>query len=338
MVLLNLCQGCYLVKQAYYQNNLINSRKPIDEILHSNTIDKKTHHKLKLLKKILIFAKNNGLNTENAYGYYVSNNSDHVSFIVGAAKINRLKSKQWWFPIVGSVPYLGFFNKNDRDIKATQLKSEGLDIYKGRAGAFSSLGYFEDPIYSSMLNRSDENFVQLIFHELVHRTIWDKGSVGFNENLAEFIADKLLEKFSKFHNLSYSYELPRNRIKRKTKLYNFLKHLKEDLQKLYDQYPEEIPPLQTKLFLTKRQKIIELLKEKYYNPSRTSFDKMVLQKTWNNAIILASSLYLPDQDSFFKAYSCQGESIKNLIMALKNKLNEFEESFEALNKICQKPN
>jgi len=105
-----------------------------------------------------------------------------------------LESITWWFPIVGRVPYLGYFSKADRDSKASELRTEGYDVYETGVGAYSSLGWFDDPIYSPMLRRSEADFAHLIFHELTHRTLWIRGSVEFNENLAEYAADFLLEK------------------------------------------------------------------------------------------------------------------------------------------------
>src|SRR5690606_18969091 len=108
---------------------------------------------------------------------------------------DRLEFVTWWFPVVGSVPYIGYFDKADRDAKATELKQQGYDVSVGGAGAFSSLGWFEDPIFSSMLDRGPADTAHLFIHELTHRTLWIPGSTEFNENLAEYVSYRLTPQY-----------------------------------------------------------------------------------------------------------------------------------------------
>ena len=179
LVQLLLLSGCYVTGQAWHQNNLLNSRRPI----------------LLLLQEILAFAGQAGLNVRGAYRYYIELPQPVVSYLVYGAKADRLEAVTWWFPIVGRVPYLGFFDKGDRDDKAGELEAQGYDVYRGAAAAFSSLGWFEDPVFSSMLRRRSSALAHLFFHELTHRTYWAAGSAEFNENLAEFVAHRLTREF-----------------------------------------------------------------------------------------------------------------------------------------------
>ena len=95
-----------------------------------------------------------GLNTDGAYLYYIHTEQPVVSYLVQAAHADKLKSVKWWFPIVGSVPYKGYFTRSDRDAEAEKLRQQGYDVYTTGVGAFSSLGWFDDPIFSSMLRRN----------------------------------------------------------------------------------------------------------------------------------------------------------------------------------------
>src|SRR6185312_14274837 len=106
----------------------------------------------------------------------------------------RFRSKTWWFPIVGRVPYLGWFDRDDAHDFADELHREGWDSDVGAADAYSTLGWFDDPVLSTMIAGGDEavgELVNVILHESVHATLYVDGQTRFNESLAEFVAGKL---------------------------------------------------------------------------------------------------------------------------------------------------
>ena len=116
-------------------------------------------------------------------------------WVVLAAEAYQLKPKEWKFPIIGTVPYKGFFNKQKAINLKKELESEGYDVIIRNPGGWSTLGWFTDPILSKMLNRSEGDLANLIIHEMSHSTIFVKDSINFNENLATFIGDRGTEKF-----------------------------------------------------------------------------------------------------------------------------------------------
>lgn len=312
-------QGCYLTQQAYYQNNLLNSRQPVAFVERDPDLSSADRRKLQLLGKVKAYAALHGLSSEGAYDSYVDNGKGAMSYLVFAAPIDQLQAKTWWFPIVGSVPYLGYFRKQDREDKAADLADEGLDIYKSRSMAFSSLGYFDDPVYSSQFQYTDRSFSHTIFHELVHRTVWVPGSTRFNENLAEFIADKLTSRF-------YGQHIPKveglltKRVQRKRQFIAFVDEAKERLGDYY-QDPSRPKPRQSaaerQRFLDERKKILAEVVKKYYNPSGSGYQQAMASRSWNNASLLAASLYLPDYEIFAKAYACTGSEVPKFVTALK---------------------
>ena len=194
--------SCYLTKQGYRQLGLLTSREPIDDVIKGDKVSAGQKQKLEFTRQTMAYAQSEGLKTEAAYKDYVHLSGDAVSYTVQAAKPTEIRLKTWWFPVVGSVPYLGFFDKSDRDAEAEGLARDGYEIHKGGVAAYSSLGWFADPVYSSMLRRSDVELAHLFFHELTHRTIWLNDGVEFNENLAEYVADVLTDKYFKSIHLS----------------------------------------------------------------------------------------------------------------------------------------
>lgn len=96
----------------------------------------------------------------------------------------------WSFPIVGTIPYLGFFDRGDAEVWATSLRGQDYDVYVRTAGAFSSLGWYDMPIVPDMLNWSEQRLSDTLLHETAHATLWIPGSVEFNESFANFVGEK----------------------------------------------------------------------------------------------------------------------------------------------------
>ena len=287
-----LLTSCYSIEQSYEFLRLNSSKIPISEALESD-LSKNQRSKLVLLDKILEFAAEEDLNTKESYQEIIFLNRSAVSYTVQASDEVKFKYKRWWFPFVGSVPYLGYFDIDKRNAKAAELKSQGYDIAKSQVSAFSSLGWFSDPVYSSMLNRSNSSFISLILHELIHRTIWIKGSVKINENIAEFGSIVLTKKFLKKFRMTKEYDLFLKTLEDRQKLKRWLKDLKTELSVLYSE--KNISRSQK---LRRKYEIIEhsqlhLMPKFYLN----TYKKSVMSK-WNNARILGYSLYSPDMEYF----------------------------------------
>jgi predicted aminopeptidase len=116
-------------------------------------------------------------------------------WVVMACLPFELKPKEWRFPVIGSVPYKGFFDRSRAFRLREELEKDGWDVIIRNPGGWSTLGWFTDPILSKMLNRSEGDLANLIIHEMSHATIFVKDSIDFNENLATFIGDRGTEKF-----------------------------------------------------------------------------------------------------------------------------------------------
>jgi predicted aminopeptidase len=117
-----------------------------------------------------------------------------VVWVVTASDPLRFRSRTWWFPIVGRVPYLGWFDRDAAHEFAASLRAEGLDVDVGGAEAYSTLGWFDDPVLSTMLGDGDEavgELAEVVLHESVHATLYVNGQTRFNESLAEFVSGKL---------------------------------------------------------------------------------------------------------------------------------------------------
>lgn len=190
------CQVTYVVKSAYFQAGLLHSRVPVEKALENPALPAESKRKLKLAQDAIRFAVTDlGLKHTDNYSTFVQLDRPYVTYVVSAASRSELKPYLWWFPIVGSLPYKGFFDPESAKEEAEKLKSRGYDTFVRGVSAYSTLGWFSDPILSSMLNYKDHDLVDTVIHETTHATIYIKSQADFNERLAVFIGAKGAEVY-----------------------------------------------------------------------------------------------------------------------------------------------
>ncbi len=191
-VMLVASVGCgidfaYLIPAASGQLNYMNGSIPIEEALDQPSLTEEQKTKIALIIDVRRFAGEElGLSTDTTYKMFYDTEGQPVGFNLSAAKQYALEPYLWWFPVVGDVPYLLFFDRSAADERAKQLEREGYDtfIYDLDAYNQSILGF--NPLFSPMLQRDDINLVETVIHELLHATIYS-GDTSYNESLATFI-------------------------------------------------------------------------------------------------------------------------------------------------------
>ena len=293
LLLLMLClSGCYVLKLAYEQTALLVSRDDIDELLVDEHTPEKLKKKLQLVTEILTFAQREGLKVEDAYSHYIAVEREAISYVVFAAQARRLELVQWWYPVVGELPYRGYFSIEEREAKAADLAAQGFDVARSDVDAYSSLGWFADPIYSTMLTRRRSSLAHLLFHELVHRTYWLKDASDFNESIAEFVADRLTAEWLRGRGETQEIAY-RQRYWVDRRMYvQWLGDLKKALHEVYAQ-EENV--------LAKK----ELVFKKFLDnkPDFQAVD-FVGRRVWNNARVMVAKMYNFELDKFKRVYAC----------------------------------
>lgn len=235
---------------------------------------------LKLVDEVLAYARSHGLDVGKNYQEYFSVDGDAVSYTVMATPEFELKFFRWNFPILGSVPYIGFFEKKKAQDYRKTLPSD-WDTWIGSVRAFSMLGYAPDPLPTSLLKEDPWELTDTIFHELTHRTVWIKNANLENEQLAVVVAQELTTKFvqdkKKPWNLQVFYK---DRMEWDVAMGN----LKEKLEILY-QEKGKIPDHK----LREKKKLVFL-------GMKSSYPKVSWEKI-NNTAVMTSQLYstMPEQ-------------------------------------------
>lgn len=191
------CTGpIYVAQAACGQIDISLARRPIAGVIADEHVPERVRALLAHVPAIKRFGEKHGLRPTASYDTYVDLQRGAAVWVVTAAEPLRFKMKSWAFPIVGSVTYLGWFDRGEARAFAAELRDEGWDVDIRGASAYSTLGWFDDPVLSTMIPGGDEALGELanvVLHESVHATLYIAGQTALNESVANFIGDVLAE-------------------------------------------------------------------------------------------------------------------------------------------------
>lgn len=181
------CNPLYVVEAAVHEGRILTNREPIEDVITQGKVTAEVVRSLVFVKEARSFARERGLSVGQAFSSFSPTDQDNLVWVVMGCKPDSFDAKSWWFPIVGSVPYKGFFSKKEALKAAENLQREGFETFVRGAAAFSTLGWFNDPVLTPVLRNPPSLVVNTIIHELVHRTLWLRDDVVFNESLANYL-------------------------------------------------------------------------------------------------------------------------------------------------------
>ncbi len=176
---------------AVEEGKILARRRSIVDVLQDPSIPAADRAKLRLVLQARGFAQDSvGLRAKKSFTTYTRIDHDTLVLVLSGAYRDRLQSYSWWFPIVGSVPYKGFFDYAAARAAARQLAAAGFDVYLRPSPAFSTLGWFNDPVLSTSLRADSIDLANTVIHELTHNTYYASGQAVFNESFANFVGSR----------------------------------------------------------------------------------------------------------------------------------------------------
>ncbi|MHB8382499.1 MAG: aminopeptidase [Candidatus Binataceae bacterium] len=185
------CDIGYLTRSAYEGGRILWNRKPISGELAQTELTPENREKLETVLKVRDFASGQlGMNVGGAYETIAPVDQGAIVYVVMAAERDSLEPYTWWFPIVGAVPYRGYFKRSDANACAARMEADGYDTMVRPAVAFSSLGFFNDPLLTNLLKLDRVELAGVIFHELFHRTYYLASDAMFDESAANWVGDR----------------------------------------------------------------------------------------------------------------------------------------------------
>lgn len=196
VILLTTPTGCYLSRAGWEEAKILKRRQPIDRLVRDPALDSVTRSKLAIVLAARAYAADSlKLRVRESFSTFSQLDSDTLVLVLSAAYRDRLEPYTWWFPIVGRVPYKGYFDFGEARRAARQLAGRGFDVYLRPSAAFSTLGFFNDPLLSSTLREDSLDLANTVIHEVTHNTFYASGQADFNESFANFVGARGAARF-----------------------------------------------------------------------------------------------------------------------------------------------
>jgi predicted aminopeptidase len=188
--------GRYLARGALAEAKILERRQSIARLVADSATPPATRAKLQLVLDARRFAVDSlGLPAKDAFTQYTKLEHDTLVLVLSGAYRDELRPVTWWFPVVGRVPYKGYFDFREAARAEAELKTAGFDTYLRPSPAFSTLGFFNDPLLSTTLGSDSVEIVNTVIHELTHNKFYAKGAAVFNESFASFVGARGAERF-----------------------------------------------------------------------------------------------------------------------------------------------
>ena len=216
------------------QYEILDKRQPISEILDDPESPEFLKKRLAYILEVRKFADRElRLPVKNNYLTYVDLERPYVVWNVFAAPELSLTPKTWCYPVVGCAAYRGYFSKEDARRYADEMSDRGYDVYVAGVTAYSTLGWFDDPVLSTFMRYSKAQLAALIFHELAHQVLYVKGDTEYNESFATAVEQEGLQRWQKATQAATLFSRYSKNFQRQQEFIKLVMRYREALQTMY---------------------------------------------------------------------------------------------------------
>jgi predicted aminopeptidase len=314
-IALSACSPGYVLRASWEEAKILQGRRPISRVIADPRTDEATRGKLALVLEARAYAADSlGLNAGKSYTLFSRVKSDTLALVLSAAYQDRFQAKTWWFPVVGRVPYKGYFDEDDARREIAKLQAEGFDTYLRPTAAFSTLGWFNDPLLSTLLRYDEVSLANTVIHEIFHNTFYAPGQAAFNESLASFVGARGAIEFFCGREGPESPRCRRAVAEWEDDLLfgAFMNDVVKDLEEVYgmaDRTREQK--------LEMRDEVFAAAKERYAREIRprmkvSNYDRF-LREELNNATLISRRLYYDRLDLFERVFQARGGDFRRSV-------------------------
>lgn len=330
------CSPLYVLRAAYEEGKILWRREPITDFVASGDVQADTQEKLKLVLAVRKYARDVlKFNVGGSYSSYSRVDRPDLTYIVMAAPKTELKPYTWWFLIIGNVPYKGFFSRQEAQAEIARLKAENYDTMMRTSAAFSTLGWFDDPLLSHLLRYDKVVLAGIVFHELFHNTLYVNGAGAFNESAANFVGNRAAIDFfrDRFGTESKEYARAVQIWDHEREFGRFINQVADTLRSLYRR---DIPRadklrLREEVFARSQEEWRRYLAE-HPDQSFRRFSQLSL----NNAVLMNYLVYLTQIDTFESLYAANANDLSRTVEAMRSAVAKGRDPFEAVHKWLDK--
>ncbi len=284
------CSAPYYWQAIGGQLELLRKREPIGEVIADPATDSGLKDTLARVEAIRRFAVEElALPDNDSYTTYVALDRPYVVWNVVATEEFSVDPERWCFPFAGCVAYRGYFHRRAAERFAAKLAADGLDTHSGGSNAYSTLGYFADPVLSTMVAGGEQYIASLIFHELAHQRLYVKSDSEFSEAFAMVVEELGTERWLSQHGTEA--DLDRYRARRRRRM-EFGELIAAQQQRLRAIYASGAPPEQLR---ADKERAFETLRHEY-EALRASWGGIADYDAWfaqplNNATLASVATY-----------------------------------------------
>jgi predicted aminopeptidase len=309
----------YITRAGFEQTHILQARRPISKILADPKTDAATRGSLELVLAARDFAAQLDFEAKDTYTTYADVGRDTLLVVLSASPKNCLCPYTWKYPIVGRIPYKGFFDPAMARKEAGQLDAMGYDTYLRPAAAFSTLGWFNDPLLSTAMTRDSVELAALVLHEIAHNTLYVKSATPFNESFAQLAGYRGAEAFFRSRGEPEAADKAAARWEDEVILSGYYTALAARLDSLYESTPDSAA------LAAGRATIAAWAREQLQGPIAQQLRSYrvgrISERPINNAQIIAARIYRTRLDLFDRWYQKEGRDVKQAVKDLKAQLD-----------------
>jgi predicted aminopeptidase len=304
----------YLTRAGLEETRILNAREPIAKLAADPRTDPALRGALGLVVASRDYAAALGLDAKETYTTYADVGRDTLLLVLQAAPRDCICPHTWKYPIVGRIPYKGFFDLNAARREAGRLAAQGYDVHLRPSSAFSTLGWFNDPLLSTALTGDSVELATTVFHEIAHNTLYVKSATPFNESYAQFVGYRSAQSFFRERGDTLLARRAADRWHDEIVLGDFYASLVGRMQSLYETHPDsaELERGRADAGAWARSELQGPVASKL----RTFTIGRVPQRPINNARLVGALIYRTRLDLFDRWYEQHGEDIKGSVSAL----------------------
>jgi predicted aminopeptidase len=312
----------YITRAGFEETRILQSRQPIDRLARRPDIDPALRRSFNLVLETRDYAAKLGLKANETYTTYADVGRDTLLLVLQAAPRDCICPHTWKYPIVGRIPYKGFFDPVAARREADRFSVKGYDTYLRPSSAFSTLGWFNDPLLSTALTRDSVELAATVFHEIAHNTLYVKSATPFNESFAQMVGYRSAQAFFEQRGDSARAQQAADRWHDEIVLGDYYAGLVERLEALYGQHPNSIALEQG------RRSAAAWARSQLEGPIgqrlRTYKIGRLTERPINNAQLIGARIYRTRLDLFDRWYERHDRDVSRSVSALKTLMDGAE--------------
>ena len=312
----------YVTRAGFEETRLLKARQPLQHMVEDSSVSSAVRRSLRLVLDTRDYAARLGLEAKQTYTTYADVGRDTLLLVLQAAPKDCICPHTWKYPIVGRIPYKGFFDTKSALKEEAGFAARGYDTYLRPSSAFSTLGWFNDPLLSTALERDSVELAATVFHEIAHNTLYVKSATPFNESFAQLVGYRSTEAFFTERGDTGRARQAADRWHDEMVLGEYYRGLIGRLDSLYDRHPD------TTALEAGRREAAAWARTQLEGPIgsqlRTYRIGRLKERPINNAQLIGATIYRTHLDWFERWYELHDRDIRSSVSSLKSLMEGAE--------------